>query len=771
MPQQLLVEYENEAVDPKLLSKDPETAMKMLVSQQSCGRSSPDMLHSIIRSVMNKENNNLKRLLYYFFECMDKNDKSFMICINQVNKDLNSPNEFVRGFVLKFISKLDNFDYVSLLLKGVRENLCHSNSYVRMNAVFCLGELGVRFDLEVEQDVLDLMRKESSPEVLVAGFGCMHKLGMSFEEFLGINYPKEVLQTLAVKVDDTLFLKRLLRSKFNSVAYTASCKLLVRQIEQESCMENILRILEESPDFKQDFIPYLKFVEGNALEFLGLIDAYEYEFSSRVIDTSFRNADTQDFRKIAEFLYQKYTECGSASEKRKAFKILLLDKMAQFASTHCVHVEELVSVCMANILSQDPELEYSSLMFLKSCMAREKNRDKIHSFLIEKFSGLRYGKIIRKAFDILSDSIKRSDFERLLDTLLRDLNSDDQSTPFYLSEAPDVYVGAYICMCLASMYKEEWDIKAKTLGVLLRFIEQGTSKNILDQSSRSTITTCVRAVLSGREFELVESPVAAEYSHVDVLHPIEFSMIKTATAFKKFQWEDPLSSKRMTVQLSGLGDPLYIEANVVYSKYEMVLDVLVINQTSSYFQDICLDFSFSKNLLMVSKTDPFSLQPNSASTIKAQFSILESLTSFVTATASFRYPRKEDYGGGPFVQNLDEIRMEVSEFLEKGSVDFQEHWKNLEWENIYSVTVRRSCDDVLDRMVRKLNGKLCDRLACHGFVLANIACYTIQKTLVLVNACIGSSENSLIEIRVRSKDEEIVKSISGLLSQYLKSMQ
>lgn len=770
MPQQLLIEYGDEILDPKLMSKDPETAMKMLISQQSCGRSGPDMLHSIIRSVMSKEDNHLKRLLYYFFECMSKDDKSFMICINQVNKDLSSPNEFVRGFVLRFISKLDNFDYVSLLLKGVRGNLEHSNSYVRMNALFCLGELGVRFDLEVEQDILHLMRRESSPEVLVAGFGTMHKLGMGFEEFLEINYPKEVLETLAVKVDDPLFLKKLLKSKFNSVAYTASCKLLIKRMELEDSMENLLRILAESPGFKHDFVPYLKLVEGYALDLLGLIDPYEHEFSSRAIDTSFRNADAQDFRKVAEFLFQKYTECGSVSEKKKAFKILLLGKMSLFASTHCVYVEDLVDTCMGDLLSGDPELEYASLMFLKSCMTRERSRDRIHSVLIEKFSRMRYGRIIRSAFDILSDGIKKSNYECLLDALLRDLSSDGQDIPFYLSEAPEVYVGAYICMCLVSMYRREWDIKAKTLGVMLRFIEQGMSKNILDQSSKSTITACVRAVLEGKGYELTESK-PTEYLHVDVLEPIDFSMIKTTASFKKFQWEDPLSSKQATFQLSGLGDPLYVETNVIYSKYEMTLDILVINQTSSYLQDICFDFSFSRNLLMVSTVDPLSLQPSSATTIKVQFSILESLSSFVTATASFKYPRKEDYGGMPFIQNLDEVRMDVSEFLEEASVNFQEHWKNLEWENIYSITVKRSSDDVLDRMVRKLNGRLCDKLTIHGFVLANIACHTIQKTLVLVNACISLSESPLIEIRVRSKDEEIVKSISGLLSQYLKSMQ
>ena len=306
MPQQLLIEYENEVVNAKLLAKDPETAMKILISQLSHGKFNSDMIHLIIRSVMPKDCNNLKRLLYYFFECLDKEDKSFMMCINQINKDLNNPNEFVRGFVLRFISKLDIFGYASLLLKAVRDNLSHNTSYVRLNALYCLGELGVRFDLDVDQDIINLMKKESSPEVLTVGFNAMHKLGMSFDEFLEVNYPKEILLILASKSDDTQFLTKLLKSKFDSVAYTVSCKLLMKQVEQDACIENILRILEEKTVYKQDFIPYLKYVEGHALDLLNLIDAYDYDFSEKVIDLSFKNADTQHFRKIAEFLYQKF---------------------------------------------------------------------------------------------------------------------------------------------------------------------------------------------------------------------------------------------------------------------------------------------------------------------------------------------------------------------------------------------------------------------------------------------------------------------------------
>lgn len=782
MAQQLLVEYEDDFVDTALLSKDPENTLKKIIAQQSKGNFSPDLFHLVVRTIMGMENNNLKRLLYYFFECLDKDDKSFTLCVSQVNKDLVSPNEFVRGFVLRFVSKLQSWDYANLFLKSVKENLSHSNSYVRTNALFCLGELGIRFDLDVEGDIMDIMRRESSPEVLTVGFNTMHKLGMNFDDFLSINYPKEVLEVLSHKVDDPAYLRKLSNSKFNSVAFNACCKLLVKlgcsslpsagssvsENDKNACLESIINILEDSPDLKHDFIPYLKFVDSHALEFLNLINPYEVDFSSKVIDVCFKNADTQNFRKIADFLYQKYLEHNQGSEKKKTFKILLLDKMTHFSLSHCIYIEDLIPLSLQNILVPEPELQFSSLNFLKTCLSRDYDREIIHSFLVENFTNLRFGKILRRAFDILSESIDKSSFDKLLDVLMN--NFSLQPEPFYLSNAPDVYIGAYICISLTQMYKKDWDLKNKTLGVLLKFIEHGKLNNIIDMSSESTIATCVRSILSDGSKNTDISFDTIDYSHQHVISPAEFSLIKTKTVFKKFHPVDALISKQKTVQLSGLGDPLYVETNVLYSKCELFLDLLIINQTSSYLQAVVLDFSYSKNLQLVSSLESFALQPNCATTLKVKFAITESLTGFVSATISFKYPKKEDYSARPFVQYLDEIKLNINEFLEAADVDFQAQWQNLEWENIYSISMKKDVKDILEQLVRKVNGKLCNRLTNFGFIVANIACYTIQKTLVLINVSINSSEHSLIEIRVRSRDEEIVKNVSSLLSHYLKTI-
>ena len=771
MAQQLLIECENSRIDIKKLNEEPEETLRMLIAQQSNNHITPNLLHSVIKVVMSKDDNKLKRILYYFFETMDKTTKDFIICVNQVKKDLMSPNEYVRSFALQFVAKTQNQEYAAMFLKDIKENINGKCTNVRLNALYCLGEFGKNFDFEVENDILETIRKESSIPVLCVGFDAMDKLGMNFDEFLTIDYPMEVLELLVEKVDDIQFLKKMSNSKHNNVSFYASCKLLKNSAENASAMDNILRILEANSDFKSDFIPYLKFVSSNAYDLLTLIDPYNFEFSTIAIDTVFRIADTIDFMKISDFLFLKYSETVQSSEKKRSFKILLLEKMTKFSETHCIFPNEMVNDCFENIMSEDPELVFASLEFLGTCLVRSNLRSEIHTFLIENFSKIKFGKIIRKMFDVLSGGISKDCFESLLDRILCDLKTDLEDSPNYLSKEPEMFVGAYICVTISQMYNPQWDLKAKTLGTILKILEVGNSRNIVDLSSRSTINTSVRSILSDTQYQSLESKHRFGFSAIPVLTPVEFSILKPAASFRKFIWNDPLGTHQNTVQLSGLGDPLYIEADCVYSKYEIILDLLVINQTTSYLQDMAIDFNFSQNIQMVTSVEPFSLQPSSAITLKAQFSINETLASFVTATVTFKYPGKDDYSGRPFVLNLSEIKLDVNQFLEGAKVDFKSHWPTLEWENIYSLSLRKNCDDLLQKIGKILNANICDKLENSNFIVANFACFTLQKTLVLVNVCINSSQNSLVELRVRSKNEDLVKAVSGLLTNFLKSMQ
>jgi len=51
------------------------------------------------------------------------------------------------------------------------------------------------------------------------------------------------------------------------------------------------------------------------------------------------------------------------------------------------------------------------------------------------------------------------------------------------------------------------------------------------------------------------------------------------------------SKLKKVIQLSGFSDPVYVEAYVHINQYDIVLDVLVVNQTSDTLQGLSLELA------------------------------------------------------------------------------------------------------------------------------------------------------------------------------------
>jgi coatomer subunit beta len=120
-----------------------DTMKKILVTMLN-GDLLPDLLMHIIRFVMPLKNKELKKLLYFYWEIVPKLDASgkmrqemILVC-NAIQRDLQHPNEYVRGNTLRFLNKLREPDLLETLVPNVRQCLEHRHAYVRKNAVFAL---------------------------------------------------------------------------------------------------------------------------------------------------------------------------------------------------------------------------------------------------------------------------------------------------------------------------------------------------------------------------------------------------------------------------------------------------------------------------------------------------------------------------------------------------------------------------------------------------------------------------------------------------------
>ena len=103
----------------------------------------------------------IKKLLFLYWEIVEKTKvdgsvkDEIILAVNALRKDLDSPNEYIRGRTLRLISKINVQQIVEDLIDAVITNLQHRNCYVRRNAIMCLYAVYNNFGLDVVENCIE----------------------------------------------------------------------------------------------------------------------------------------------------------------------------------------------------------------------------------------------------------------------------------------------------------------------------------------------------------------------------------------------------------------------------------------------------------------------------------------------------------------------------------------------------------------------------------------------------------------------------------------
>ena len=116
------------------------------------GEKFPSLLMTIIRFVMPVADHMLKKLLLIFWEIVPKNtpdgklmQEMILVC-DAYRRDLQHPNEFIRGSTLRFLCKLKEPELLEPLMPSIRACLEYKHSYVRRNAVMAIFTIYKNFN-------------------------------------------------------------------------------------------------------------------------------------------------------------------------------------------------------------------------------------------------------------------------------------------------------------------------------------------------------------------------------------------------------------------------------------------------------------------------------------------------------------------------------------------------------------------------------------------------------------------------------------------------
>ncbi|XP_022668005.1 coatomer subunit beta-like isoform X2 [Varroa destructor] len=120
-------------------------------------------LMAVIRFLLPLQDHSIKRMLLLFWEVVPKTDgkgellQEMILVCDSFRRDLEHPNEFIRGATLRLLTKLPwNGELFEPLYPCVAKCLTHRHPYVRRNAALCLYSMG-RKCRELQVDVINAL--------------------------------------------------------------------------------------------------------------------------------------------------------------------------------------------------------------------------------------------------------------------------------------------------------------------------------------------------------------------------------------------------------------------------------------------------------------------------------------------------------------------------------------------------------------------------------------------------------------------------------------
>lgn len=219
----------------------------------------------------------------------------------------------------------------------------------------------------------------------------------------------------------------------------------------------------------------------------------------------------------------------------------------------------------------------------------------------------------------------------------------------------------------------------------------------------------------------------------------------------------PMGNLNKVTQLTGFSDPVYAEAYVHVNQYDIVLDVLVVNQTSKRelvspwkkssnqkiisddtLQNCTLELATVGDLKLVERPQPVVLAPLDFCNIKATVKVSSTENGIIFGNIVY------DTSNSSNVVILNSIHIDIMDYILPAScndTEFRTMWIEFEWENKVSVnTTITNLHEYLKFILKSTNMKcLTPEKAISGecgFMAANLYARSIFGEDALANLSI-----------------------------------
>ncbi|KAF7359278.1 Coatomer subunit beta [Mycena sanguinolenta] len=240
--------------------------------------------------------------------------------------------------------------------------------------------------------------------------------------------------------------------------------------------------------------------------------------------------------------------------------------------------------------------------------------------------------------------------------------------------------------------------------------------------------------------------------------------------------EDFISNLSRISQLTGFSDPIYAEAYVKMHGFDIMLDVLLVNQTPNTMQNLCLDFATLGDLKIVERPSVYTIAPHGFQSIKATIKVSSTETGVIFGSILWEGPNM-----GEACVILNDIHIDIMDYIKPAycnEAQFRSMWTEFEWENRVNVDNQMSYVIVMHStaVVFTVTHRDPPRGATSGdcdFLSANMYARSLFGEDALANLSVERTPAGTItgHVRIRSKTQGIALSLGDRITMAQKNNQ
>ena len=167
--------------------------------------------------------------------------------------------------------------------------------------------------------------------------------------------------------------------------------------------------------------------------------------------------------------------------------------------------------------------------------------------------------------------------------------------------------------------------------------------------------------------------------------------------------EDLSSKLSRVVQLTGFSDPVYAEAYVKVHQFDIVLDVLLVNQTVETLQNLSVEFATLGDLKVVERPTTQNLGPHDFHNVQCTIKVSSTDTGVIFGNVVYDGAHSTDTN----VVILNDLHVDIMDYIQPATcseTQFRNMWTEFEWENKVNIKSRaKSLRDFLEQLMACTN--------------------------------------------------------------------